>query len=228
MNIEILHYMEGARQAKGIAVVVDVFRAFSTACFIMLQGASRLITVSHVDEAYQLKEDHPEYLLAGERDGIKLQGFYFGNSPSEIMKSDLAGSTVVLTTSAGTKGLLEARNRADAVVTGSFVNAGATADWIRRQKPKDVSIICMGWNAAQFAEEDQLYAGYLKGILSGTAVDYPSILNRLTHERTTPSFLDLPDTGYHQQDLELCLDLDRLASPLRLSSHENQMELVLV
>ena len=225
MNIEILHYIEGARQARGIAVVVDVFRAFSTACYMKLRGASRIIAVSSAKQAYQLRSEHPEYLLAGERNGIKLPEFDFGNSPSEIMRAELDGTTVVLTTSAGTKGLVEAAKGADMVLTGSFVNAGATAQWIGMQRPQEVSIICMGWNGIHPAREDQLYAEYLKGLLCGSAVDFPAIVNELTHHRSTSSFLDLPDTGDRQQDLDYCLDLDRCTYPLHLATRGTQMEL---
>jgi 2-phosphosulfolactate phosphatase len=53
MDIEILHLIEGARQAKGLTVIIDVFRAFSTACYVIRNGASQIIPVGDVELAYK-------------------------------------------------------------------------------------------------------------------------------------------------------------------------------
>ena len=58
MQIEILHLIEGAKQARGLAVIIDVFRAFSTTCYAVRNGAAKIIPVGDVDLAYRLKEDH--------------------------------------------------------------------------------------------------------------------------------------------------------------------------
>jgi len=113
MQIRIFHLTEGAKQAEGLAVIIDVFRAFSLACYLFQNGAKRIIPVADVEEAYRLKAQHPEYILIGERNERKLPGFDFGNSPTHIEHVSFKGKTIVHTTSAGTQGIVNARNAAD-------------------------------------------------------------------------------------------------------------------
>src|ERR1043165_663330 len=102
MQIEVLDFIAGARKAQGVAVVIDVFRAFSVACYAYARGAKRVIPVAGLEAALSLKREHPEYLTIGERGGKKVEGFDFGNSPTEISAVDVRGRTIVHTTSAGT------------------------------------------------------------------------------------------------------------------------------
>src|SRR5512139_2519438 len=118
MNIEILQLIEGARKAAGLTVVIDVFRAFTTACYAIAQGAERIIPVGDLDLAYDLKRENPRYLLMGERKGRRPPGFDYGNSPTEIEAADFTRRTLVQTTSAGTQGIANAC-RADEIITGS-------------------------------------------------------------------------------------------------------------
>ena len=72
MQIQILQQLEGAKKAKGIAVIIDVFRAFTTECFFIANGAKQLFAVGEQNIAYTLKKQHPDYILAGERNEIML------------------------------------------------------------------------------------------------------------------------------------------------------------
>jgi len=122
MKVDILEFVSGAREAKGVAVIIDVFRAFSVACYVLDAGASKLIATSGVDHAFQLKTEYRNSVLIGERDEKKIEGFDFGNSPTEIIKTDLRDKIAIHTTTAGTNGLVNAVS-ADRVLTGSFLNA---------------------------------------------------------------------------------------------------------
>ena len=143
MNVNILQLLDGARQAVGLTVIIDVFRAFSTACYVFGNGAERIIPVGGLELAYRLKREHPDYLLIGERGGERPPGFEYGNSPSEVEQVDFTGHQVIQTTSAGTQGIANA-TQADEMITGSFCNAGAIARYIRRRQPDEVSLVCMG------------------------------------------------------------------------------------
>jgi 2-phosphosulfolactate phosphatase len=157
MKVDILEFVEGARKAKGVTVIIDVFRAFSVACYAVDAGAVRIIATSEVSEAFQLKKKYKNSVLVGEREEKKIEGFDFGNSPTEIIKADLTGKTVIHTTTAGTQGLINATN-ADAVLTGSFVNAGAIIKYIKSVDPEHVSLVAMGYRAASSADEDLICA----------------------------------------------------------------------
>jgi 2-phosphosulfolactate phosphatase len=157
MEIEILEFVEGARKAKGVTVIIDVFRAFSVACYAIDAGAACIIAASEVSEAFKLKKKYKNSVLVGERDERKIEGFDFGNSPTEIIKADLSGKTVIQTTTAGTQGLINAE-AADIILTGSFVNAGAIVQYIKLLNPGHVSLVAMGYRATMSAEEDLLCA----------------------------------------------------------------------
>ena len=81
MNIKILHGGEGAREATGLTVIIDVFRAFTVEPYIMNNGAKKLIPVGDMQIAYDFREKDSNCILIGERKGIMLPGFDYGNSP---------------------------------------------------------------------------------------------------------------------------------------------------
>jgi len=164
MKIEILEFVEGARTAKGVAVIIDVFRAFSVACYAVDAGAVRIIATSEVSKAFELKRSYRNAVLVGERDEKKIEGFEFGNSPTEIIKADLSGKTVIHTTTAGTQGLVNAAT-ADVVLTGSFVNANAIVKYIKFLNPDHVSLVAMGYRATSSSDEDLLCAELISGAL---------------------------------------------------------------
>ncbi len=157
MKVEILEFVKGARKAKGVAVIIDVFRAFSVGCYAFDAGAVRIIATAGVDDAFQLKKKYINSVLVGEREEKKIEGFDFGNSPTEIIKTDLHGKTVIHTTTAGTNGLINAVN-ADVVITGSIVNVGAIVRYIKALNPEHVSLVAMGYRATLSADEDLLCA----------------------------------------------------------------------
>ena len=170
MNIEISEFIEGAKQSRGLTVIIDVFRAFSVECYAIDSGALKIIAAGEVADAIELKKRYPKAVLVGERDEKKIKGFDFGNSPTEIIKADLAGKTVIHTTTAGTNGLVNASN-ADSIITGSFVNASAVAGYVREIAPSHVSLVAMGYRAEESAEEDLLCAEYMEALIRGRALD---------------------------------------------------------
>jgi 2-phosphosulfolactate phosphatase len=164
MKIDILEFVEGARRAKGVVVVIDVFRAFSVACYAVDAGAARIIATSEVSKAFDLGKYYRNAVLVGERDEKKIEGFDFGNSPTEIIKADLNGKTVIQTTTAGTQGLINA-TEAEIILTGSLVNAGAIVKYIKFLNPEQVSLVAMGYRATISADEDLLCAQWISGEL---------------------------------------------------------------
>lgn len=128
-KINILHLIKGAKKVDGITVIIDVFRAFTTACYVFNNGAKNIIPVDTLEKAYNLKKRNSDYILIGERNGKPPENFNYGNSPYLIKDIDFKDRIVIQTTSAGTKGIIEA-NKADEIITGSFVNAKAIAEYI--------------------------------------------------------------------------------------------------
>ena len=208
MEIKILHLVEGASQATGLTVIIDVFRAFSTACYISNNGAEKIIPVSETRQAFQIKERNPEFILVGEEFEKKIPGFDFGNSPSHILKTDFTGKTIVQRTSSGTLGIASASN-ADELLTGSFVNAGAIIQYIQQKKPEKVSLVCMGYAALRPVEEDTFCAEYISEALNGRAVDFQRMFS-IIKDTSAQRFYDPVNADFSPpEDVDLCLDLNR-------------------
>jgi 2-phosphosulfolactate phosphatase len=228
MNISVLQLIEGAKQARGLTVVIDVFRAFSTACYVMARGAERIIPVGDIELAYRLKREHPGYVLMGERGGVVQPGFDFGNSPTHAEQADFTGKTVVHTTSAGTQGIVNA-TLADEIITGSFVNAGAIVEYIHRRKPERVSLVCMGLGGAEPADEDTRCAEYLKNALEGKPNDFDAIVRYLREESRTGNFLDLQgetaEISAPREDFDRCLSLNRFDMVLKAEREDGRLVL---
>ncbi|MBO5572621.1 MAG: 2-phosphosulfolactate phosphatase [Clostridium sp.] len=165
MHITVSELLEGAKAARGTAVIIDVFRAFTVECYLFDGGARRIITVGDPETAYRLKEQHPDALLIGEKNGIPLPGFDGGNSPAQFVETDVRDRMIIHTTSAGTKGIAAASEGAEEVITGSLVNAKAIAAYLKQQNPERVSIVAMGLGAKESAEEDVLCARYIESLL---------------------------------------------------------------
>jgi 2-phosphosulfolactate phosphatase len=218
MQIEVTDFVAGARQARGVAVIIDVFRAFSVACYAYARGAKRIIPMAGIEESLALKQAHPEYLTIGEREGKRVDGFDFGNSPTDISQTDVRGRTIVHTTSAGTQGLTNASG-ADVVLTGSLVNAAAICEYIRKLAPEQVSIVRMGHAAIERCAEDDLCAELLHARLSGADYDTSGVRDRLRSAPAAKKFFDPAATWAPEGDFDLCTDVDRFGFVLRLSGN---------
>jgi 2-phosphosulfolactate phosphatase len=215
MEIQVLDFVDGARKARGTVVIIDVFRAFSTACYAFANGASSVIAVGEIDEARRLRSNNPGWLLIGERGGRKIEGFDYNNSPTEIEKVDLQGKTVVLTTHAGTQGLVNATS-SDQLLTGSFVNASTTVQHILSKAPSRVSLVRMGVEATRRANEDDLCAAYLKSLLLDLPFDTNTVKSTLREAPSSARFFDVNKPWSPARDFDLCLGIDRFDFALQV------------
>lgn len=216
MDIQILQLTEGARQARGLTVVIDVFRAFTAEAYMAGNHAEKIIPVGDVQAAFDYKAAHPEALLCGEREGVMIEGFDFGNSPSQLEHIDLTGKTLVHTTSAGTQGIANAIH-ADEIIAGSLVCARAIVKYIRQRKPDTVSLVCMGLMAAAPTDEDTLCAEYIKSCLEGKPL--PDLEERIRRLRDTDGakFFDPAQQAvFPERDFHLSVQANAFHFVLRL------------
>ena len=219
MNVRIMQLLEGARAAKGVAVIIDVFRAFSVESYLFAHGVNKIIPVADLKIAYEYKEKNPDFLLAGERGGAMCDGFDFGNSPAQVVGKDLSGKTVVHTTSAGTQGLFGAKD-AEVVLGASLVNAAATAKYIKDNGFSDVTLVCMGLAGKEETEEDNLCAEYIKSILMGEPISLEAGIENLK-VTSGAKFFDKENTVFPEEDFHLCVEADKFPFALRLVTEEN-------
>lgn len=216
MEITIRHLIEGAKQADGLTVIIDVFRAFSLECYLFAMGAREIRPVGKVEELFAWRERDPACLLVGERHGKKLDGCDLGNSPSSVTEETVRGKRVIHSTSAGTQGVTNAVHASE-ILTGSFVNARAVARYIQKRSPEKVSLVCMGKEGVALAEEDELCAVYLRNLLMGEAM--PEIDQKLLSLQFGGGrhFFD-PRTQsvFPEPDFWMCIDRDRFDFVIRI------------
>lgn len=216
MEIRILQLLDGAREARGLTVIIDVFRAFSLEAYLYSQGAAGTIPVSSLEQAYELKRLHPDYLLAGERKGAICPGFDFGNSPSAVAGRNFAGRTIVHTTSAGTQGVAAASG-AEEILGGSLVNAEATARYIASRHPQQVSLVCMGWEGLKETEEDLLCAEYLRALLQHeTMSDLEERCLQLRYQEGKKFFDPAQAAVFPEADFWMCIRHDLFPFAIRI------------
>jgi len=203
MKINILSPDQGIDDLKGFTVVVDVFRAFSTACYMFMNNPKTVLVVDSIDDAYSIKAHYQNTILVGERNGLKIDGFDYGNSPTEVFGKDFSDKIVVHTTSAGTKGLLR-QPVENEVITGSFVNAKAIVRFILKSGIDHINLYCTADRGELLGEEDYLFADYIKNELLGIGNNYASIVKRLRNG----SGKGFKEGGFApESDFWYCMDL---------------------
>lgn len=218
MEVKLLSLEDGARQAEGLAVVIDVFRAFTCAPILFDLGVEEIILVSKPEEGLALKKDRPDLILIGEVNAEPIAGYEFGNSPKELLsreRSYFKGRTAVQRTSSGVQGTLIALERAEAVLLAGYVNAGATAEHVRRLAPRTVSIIAMGRNMNETAPEDELCARYIAALLGAAAYDHRQALRELVFSPMTRLFTSGRYPYLPAEDPIVCLQRDLFAQVIR-------------
>ncbi len=207
MRIDILQLIEGARLARGLTVIIDVFRAFSLACYLFDRGVEKIIPVGNKEHAFDLKKSFPDYILVGEQNNHKIDGFDFGNSPFQTKDFDFRGKTVIHLTSAGTQGIVNA-TEAEEIITGSFVNADAVVSYIRSRNPAVVSLVCMGYSARYPIEEDTFCAEYIKDSLRGKKYDFNSALDIIRKTSGRRFFNPANQESSPKEDFFYCMNLN--------------------
>ena len=219
MNIKIVN---DAEQATGLAVIIDVFRAFTVEPYLINNGAKKLIPVGDMQNAYNYKKKDNNFILIGERNGIILPGFDYGNSPSQIENIDFSGKTIIHTTSCGTQGIVKAIN-AKKIITGSLVNAKAIARYITKNKINEISLVALCRTGKLPADEDILCAKYIKSLVE----DKP--LNNMKEEieklkiTTGSKFFDkLKQKDFPERDFYLCTEMNKFGFVLKVKKDEEE------
>lgn len=224
LQVNIYSPEDNADKINGFTIVVDVLRAFSVSYFINANNPRKYIVVDSIEQAFKLKEIITDSLLIGERQGIKINGFDFGNSPTEIINQDFTNKTIIHTTTAGTKGLI-VQKITNEVVAGSFVNLNALVEYIYNKKINVVNIYCTAPKNVTIGEEDYYFAEYLKSILLGNPLNFLTIVEKLKLG-TGKGFSEKGFAPY--SDFAYCMELnrfDKILSKKIVNNHDYQIEL---
>ena len=215
--IEIKRYTnQDCQQASGVVVVIDVLRAFSTAAYAFAAGASKILLVGSVENALALKRDMPQAHLMGEINGYPIEGFEFGNSPTQLAGLDLTGAVMIHRSSAGTQGVVRSV-KAEALLAASFCCARATAAFILQSSPRLVSFVITGLDSEGHGDEDQACSEYIEALLLGTQPDPAPYLQRVIESKNGGLFRAKDQPAFPFSDLDYCTAVDRFdfALPVR-------------
>jgi 2-phosphosulfolactate phosphatase len=201
-----------------IGIVVDVVRATSSIAQALAAGYERVLCCAEIDEARALRDDlGDQAVVAGERNAVVVDGFDVGASPREFAAGARA-STLILTTTNGTRAILTAAARCEVVYLGSLLNLTAVVD-AAVGAGGDVAIVCSGFKGA-FALDDAYCAGRIVAALGGERTDaaiaaevvaaaWPTPLEGLNARTYGPPGLEA--------DIEFCAQVDRLATVPRFA-----------
>jgi 2-phosphosulfolactate phosphatase len=202
---------ETSSAATGTVVVVDVWRSFTTTAFAFAAGVRDILVAGSAEEAYELRQRFPRSTLVGmgELGGSPAEGFDYGNSPAALIDCDLSGQRVILCTPNGTPSMVKSK-KAQLLIAGSFVCAGATVRYLRQQSVDRVTFVC-----TEAEIEDQAYAEYMTALLQGKIPDGAMMLGKikqaaLLHARTLLAHGRLTEARVNMlnADLDCCLALD--------------------
>lgn len=203
--------IEGAGQAEGIAVVIDVFRAFTCLPLFFCFGANKVILERDVQKAIALKADIEGAILVGEDKEVPIEGADIGNSPYELLlRADtFKDKTVIHRTTAGIVGVFEAFKKAERVFMTGFINAKATAKTVKELNPEVVTLVPMGERGLTPSPEDEACANYLYSLLKDSSpYDHLHHIKEILGSYSFKKFYRKDRPYLHPEDPIICLQRD--------------------
>lgn len=215
-GVEIVHAtgIEGARTARGVVAVIDVFRSFTVSAYALAGGARSCLLVSTIDEALALAQRTPDAIICAEEDGLPVPGIAISNSPTQIQAERMEGRTLIQRSSAGTPVMAAVRS-GDAVFAGSLVVASATAQACLSSRPSTVTLVA----SADFPE-DHACAQYIEAVLRGAHLEIEKLLQPLRESERYRKFMAGEWPGFPPSDIELSLTVDRFDFAMPATRHE--------
>ncbi len=203
MNIIISQGHQPPANALGVTVVIDVIRAFTTAHHAFQQGASRIWPVATAEEAFSLKQQLPNALLAGEVDALPIDGFDFGNSPWEVSQTEFNHRPLIMRTTNGVIATLNAQPCAHLFVTG-LASASATAKAVMALSPPQVVLVA----SHPTGDEDVACAQYIKGLLGGEGISAEEAQQRTLNAKAAVKFFNQSNPRLRAADIEMAAQCD--------------------
>jgi len=208
-----------------VIVIIDVLRCSSTIITALANGASKIITTPTVRKAKQMKKRNPEYVLAGERKGLKPKGFELGNSPSEFTRRKIHGRSIILTTTDGTKAFEIAKKSARPVLVGGFLNAEAVGKKLYELAYRNncgVSLIACG-RKGKLSIEDFVCTGRILETMpvEGLTLSDSALVAIAASEGAGEKVVELVRSSEHggyleriglAKDVEFCLKINRYSN----------------
>jgi 2-phosphosulfolactate phosphatase len=219
--MEVIHAtgVEGARQARGLAVVIDVLRSFTVSAYALAGGARECRLVTTTDKARALVEVTPRAVICAEEEGLPVDGIAISNSPTQIRAVNLKGRILIQRSSAGTPVAAAVRDGTD-IFAASLVVARATVQACLLRHPDTLTLI-----ASADHPEDHACALYMEAIINGESPDIDRLLRPLRESERYAHLMTGAWPGFPPTDLELALEPDRFAFAMPLTREAGYLRL---
>ena len=199
MNVVHTTGIDGAREARGIVVVIDVLRSFTVSAYALAGGARECRLVPTVAEARALSTSLPGSLLCAEEDALPVEGIPIHNSPTQITHLDMKGRVLVQRSSAGTP--VVAAVQVGDIFAASLVVARATVQACLLRRPRTVTLL-----ASADHPEDHACARYMEGLMKDDEPDLDRLLQPFRETDRYRKVISGSWPGFPATDLELALD----------------------
>ncbi len=209
--------LDNCESAKGIVLIIDVLRAFSTAAYAFSRGAKQIYLVGEVQEALDLKSKTKNAKVMGEVGGLPPEGFDFGNSPTQILEHDLTDITLIQRTSAGTQGAVRSKN-ADVMLATSFVVAQATINYVLKLNANEITFVITG---GMNNDEDVACAEFLEKQFTGEVVEAQSFIKRVYQSRDAVQHLDPNQPKFPETDVDYCTRINTFDFAMPITRKNN-------
>ena len=203
MEVILTTGIEGARHARGIAVVIDVIRSFTVSAYALVGGARECRLVKTIEEARAMASTLPGSLISAEENTLPIDGIPISNSPTQITKAGLKGRVLVQRSSAGTQVAAAVQPGVD-IFAGSLVVARATVQACLLRHPSHLTLI-----ASADHPEDHACASYMEAIIRGETPDLEALLRPLKDSERYARAMSGTWPGFPPTDVELALIPDR-------------------
>ena len=218
MNIIHATGVEGARQARGIVVVIDVLRAFTVSAYALAGGARECRLVRTVAEARELAARTERAVICAEEDALPVEGIPISNSPTLIRATDLGDHVLIQRSTAGTQ--VAAATSGNDIFASSLVVAHSTVQACLLRKPATVTLV-----ASADHPEDHACARYMEGLLAGRRPDLDALLAPLRESDRYRRAMSGEWPGFPRTDLELSLAPDRFDFAMPVTRHTGYLRL---
>ena len=203
MNIVHATGVDGARQARGVVVVIDVLRSFTVSAYALAGGARECRLVRTVDEARALAARTPGAVLCAEENALPVAGIAISNSPTQIRDLDLTDRVLIQRSTAGTQAAA-AVVESDAIFAASLVVARATVQACLLRSPETLTLV-----ASADHPEDHACALYMEALIRGERPDLDRLLQPLRETDRYRKVRNGDWPGFPPSDLDLALSPDR-------------------
>lgn len=217
MKVKIFQGHRPALPNADVHVVIDVIRAFTTAFIAFERGAHAILLVSTIDEAFTLRESFPDYLLAGERNALQIEGFDLGNSPWQMSQTDVAGRGIIFTTTNGVTATLHALSQGGKVLVTGYLGAAQTVAAIKSMAQPNLRINLIASHPT--GDEDLAAAEWIeRALLSLEPMNHNAILHRIKTCEAAGKFYDPQRQKYDPRDMDMVLQTSKF--PLAMAAIE--------